>query len=122
MWLDRVMNQGPLALVSDTLQTVQRGLAVYRHREVDKTRNFHGITENSDKYGNVRGIVTKHGTLIMEIRKIPIPGLTENSNKYGNVRGIVNKTRNFDNGNTENSDKYGNVCGIVNKTRNFDIS
>ena len=27
--------------------------------EVDKTRNFHGITENSDKYGNVRGIVKK---------------------------------------------------------------
>ena len=27
--------------------------------EVDKTLNFHGITENSDKYGNVRGIVNK---------------------------------------------------------------
>ena len=28
-------------------------------QEVDKTRNFHGITENSAKYGNVHGIVKK---------------------------------------------------------------
>ena len=27
--------------------------------EVDKTRKFYGITENSDKYENVRGIVKK---------------------------------------------------------------
>ena len=85
--------------------------------EVDKTRNFHGIhgiTENSDKYGNVRGIVNKTRNFDN--------GITENSDKYGNVRSIVNKTRNFHNGITENSDKYGNVRGIVNKTRNYDIS
>ena len=82
--------------------------------EVYKTRNFHGITENSDKYGNVRGIVNQ---------KLNFDnGITANSDKYGNVRGIVNKTRNCDNGITENSDKYGNVRGIVNKARNFDIS
>ena len=82
--------------------------------EVDKTRNFHGITEKSDKYGNVRGIVNKTRNFDN--------GITENSDKYGDVRGIVNKTRKFHNGITENSDKYGNVRGIVNKTRNFDIS
>ena len=25
-------------------------------KEVDKTRNFHGIMENSDKYGNVQAV------------------------------------------------------------------
>ena len=65
--------------------------------EVDKTRNFHGITENSDKYGNVRGIVNQTPNFDN--------GIMENSDKYGNACGIVNKTRNFDNGITANSDK-----------------
>ena len=52
-------------------------------REVAKTRIFHEITENSDKYGNVRGIVNKTRNFDN--------GIMESSDKYGNVRGTLNK-------------------------------
>ena len=38
---------------------IQSGNTQCKHLEIDKTQNIHRITENSDKYGNVRGIVKK---------------------------------------------------------------
>ena len=45
-----------------SVQGILRSEILRTKADFDKTRNFHGIhgiTENSDKYGNVRGIVNK---------------------------------------------------------------